>query len=124
MAENLFVHWGENIEADNDNNDGIEGKHKGQNKGQDICLCIPPEHYWQIHAPEPEMASFKMLSTPNWPNQSILGLPLLNNYYTIFDRENGDKGVIQFATKTSLSDALHLESSIFHSQTKQNKNKE
>ncbi|KXJ60979.1 MAG: hypothetical protein AXW14_10680 [Alteromonas sp. Nap_26] len=123
---NIYLYIeGENTEADNDSNDDNEGKHKGRNKDQDICLCIPPEHYWQIHAPEPEMASFKILSTPNWPNQSILGLPLLNNYYTIFDRENGDKGVIQFATKASLSDALHLESSgIFHSQTKQNKNKE
>jgi hypothetical protein len=30
------------------------------------------------------------------PNQSILGLPLLNNYYTVFDRSAGT-GVIRFA---------------------------
>ncbi|WDT87463.1 pepsin-like aspartic protease [Alteromonas sp. 009811495] len=96
-----------------------------EGEDSDICLCISPEYYWQIHAPKPELASFKILSTPNWPNQSILGLPLLNNYYTIFDRENGDKGVVQFATKATLSDALHLESCrLFHAHTELNNTKE
>jgi hypothetical protein len=30
--------------------------------------------------------------------QSILGLPLMNNYYTLFDRSVDPSGVIRFAT--------------------------
>jgi hypothetical protein len=30
-------------------------------------------------------------------NQSILGLPLMNNYYTVFDRSQDVNGVIRFA---------------------------
>jgi len=30
-------------------------------------------------------------------HQSILGLPLLNNYYTVFDRSAHSHGVVRFA---------------------------
>lgn len=30
-------------------------------------------------------------------NQSILGLPLMNNYYVVFDRSLDSQGVIRFA---------------------------
>jgi hypothetical protein len=34
---------------------------------------------------------------PQWPNQSIIGLPLLNNYYVVFDRSAEGTGVVKFA---------------------------
>jgi hypothetical protein len=30
-------------------------------------------------------------------NQSILGLPLMNNYYCVFDRSQDSYGIIRFA---------------------------
>ena len=42
----------------------------------------------------------------------ILGLPLLNNYYTIFDRSAGDTGEIHFATKVDIPG--HMIKAIHH----------
>jgi hypothetical protein len=63
----------------------------------DVPLKVTPETYWQLDSPSPNLASpvVSGLSAPN-PNQSILGLPLLNNYYTVFDRSAGN-GIIRFA---------------------------
>ncbi|RHW77867.1 pepsin-like aspartic protease [Colwellia sp. RSH04] len=67
-----------------------------------IKLACQPETYWQINTPKYGKACFKFLSQlPQWPNQSIIGLPLLNNYYVIFDRSEDTNGVVKFADKTN-----------------------
>ncbi|MCG9697717.1 pepsin-like aspartyl protease [Shewanella sp. Isolate11] len=68
------------------------------NQAEQICLTVTAEHYWQINSPAPEKACFKILSQlPGWPDQSILGLPLMSGYYVIFDRSAYQKGIIRFA---------------------------
>ncbi|MBQ4891504.1 hypothetical protein J8L86_16770 [Shewanella sp. MMG014] len=63
-----------------------------------ITISCKPEHYWQLNSPSPGKACFKILSQlPRWPNQCLLGLPLLNDYYVIFDRSAHETGVIRFA---------------------------
>ncbi|MPY23390.1 hypothetical protein [Shewanella sp. YLB-07] len=65
-----------------------------------VHITIKPEHYWQINTPSEGKACFKILSQlPGWPNQSLLGLPLMNDYYLIFDRSAHETGVIRFAKR-------------------------
>ncbi len=65
---------------------------------QPVTLRCRPETYWQDHAPEHGQISFKLLSQiQGWPDQSIIGLPLLNNYYVLFDRELDQTGAVCFA---------------------------
>lgn len=67
-------------------------------KKQTVQLTCKPAHYWQVNTPVFGKACFRFLSQlPQWPNQSIIGLPLLNNYYVIFDRSVDSTGVIKFA---------------------------
>lgn len=69
-------------------------------KKQLISLKCSPQTYWQINTPSFGKACFRFLSQlPQWPNQSIIGLPLLNNYYVIFDRSVHHTGVIKFAAQ-------------------------
>lgn len=75
---------------------------KGQGR-QPVTLTLKPDTYWQIHAPTPNQATFKLCSLAGWPNQMILGLPLLNNYYTVFDRKDGENGCVHFACKVKLT---------------------
>ncbi|WP_448211111.1 pepsin-like aspartic protease [Colwellia sp. MEBiC06753] len=71
----------------------------GENQ-EKVTLVCPPECYWQINTPTKGKACFKLLSQlPNWPNQTLIGLPLITNYYTIFDRSVSDTGVIKFAKR-------------------------
>lgn len=74
-------------------------------------LTLTPYSYWQTHAPECNQASFKITTLPGWQAQTILGLPLMCEYYTIFDRQAGDKGALVFASPRvaphRLSDVLH-----------------
>jgi len=65
-------------------------------KGEDIALTCAPETYWQTDAPSIGQAVFQVLPGGQMP-QSILGLPLMNNYYTVFDRSADPGGVIRFA---------------------------
>jgi len=61
-------------------------------------LACSPQTYWQINTPTYNKACFRLLSQlPQWPNQSIIGLPLLNNYYVVFDRSAEDTGMVKFA---------------------------
>lgn len=61
-------------------------------------LSCTPETYWQINTPSYGKACFRIFSQlPKWPNQSIIGLPLLNNYYVVFDRSKNTTGVVKFA---------------------------
>jgi hypothetical protein len=62
----------------------------------DVALTVTPQTYWQVDSPSPNMASPVVSGIDQGPNQSILGLPLMNNYYTVFDRSVG-KGIIRFA---------------------------
>ncbi|KGJ89686.1 pepsin-like aspartic protease [Colwellia psychrerythraea] len=63
-----------------------------------VQLACTPETYWQINTPNYGKACFRLLSQlPQWPNQSIIGLPLLNNYYVVFDRTKDKTGVVKFA---------------------------
>jgi len=70
--------------------------------GQGVELAVAPSTYWQVDFPAAGQAWFQISgpltdgSGPA-PNQSILGLPLLNNYYTVFDRSEDSQGVIKFA---------------------------
>ncbi len=66
-------------------------------KGEDIPLTCAPGTYWQTDSPAAGRAVFQIESGQQMP-QSILGLPLMNNYYTVFDRSVDPAGVIRFAT--------------------------
>jgi hypothetical protein len=68
--------------------------------GKPVRLTCTPGTYWQVNYPAPGYAAFQIAqnSTENQANQSILGLPLFNNYYTVFDRSQGKgNGVISLA---------------------------
>jgi hypothetical protein len=61
----------------------------------DVELSCKPSTYWQQDAPRAGLSQFMLYPLPG--PQSILGLPLLNNYYTVFDRTANPYGVIRFA---------------------------
>lgn len=67
---------------------------KGAN-GEPVSLTCAPMTYWQVDFPAAGQAAFVISATRE--QQSILGLPLLNNYYTVFDRSEDPYGVIRFA---------------------------
>lgn len=68
----------------------------GEN-GEPIQLTCAPQTYWQVDFPAPGQASFQISGPLDPANQSILGLPLMNNYYVVFDRSLDSQGVIRFA---------------------------
>jgi Eukaryotic aspartyl protease len=70
-----------------------------QGQSGDVELTVTPQTYWQVDSPAPGMATPAISGeAAGSPNQSILGLPLLNNYYTVFDRSaSAGKGIIRFA---------------------------
>jgi len=64
--------------------------------GADITLQVAPDTYWQTNSPKAGYASL-VIFTGDSP--SILGLPLMNNYFTVFDRSvDQGLGVVSFAT--------------------------
>ena len=68
----------------------------GEN-GEDVRLTVSPQTYWQVDFPVAGQAVFQVSGPLDKANQSILGLPLMNNYYTVFDRSQDSQGVIRFA---------------------------
>jgi hypothetical protein len=63
----------------------------------DVSLTVAPGDYWQIDASKVGAAMAAI--TQGSAGLSILGLPLMNGYFTIFDGEaDGGIGVIRFAT--------------------------
>jgi hypothetical protein len=66
-------------------------------KGEDVKLTCEPQTYWQVDFPAAGRAVFQISGPLDAANQSILGLPLMNNYFTVFDRSLDAKGVIRFA---------------------------
>lgn len=65
--------------------------------GEDVQLTCTPQTYWQVDVPAAGQALFQISGPLDPANQSILGLPLMNNYYTVFDRSADSKGIIRFA---------------------------
>jgi len=68
--------------------------------GSPVKLTCSPQTYWQEDYPQPGYSVFQIeaAGTKNPVNQSILGLPLMNNYFTVFDRSQGaGNGIIRFA---------------------------
>jgi len=67
-------------------------------KGEPVKLVCRPENYWQLNTPVKGNACFKLLSQlPNWVNQTLIGLPLITNYFTVFDRSADGTGLVKFA---------------------------
>lgn len=67
----------------------------------DARLTVRPETYWQVNAPERGQATAPFFGdNGQLGGQSILGLPLMNGYFTVFDR-SVDKGLgaIKFAAR-------------------------
>jgi hypothetical protein len=63
--------------------------------GEDVKLTCAPKTYWQVNTPAAGQAVFQINGLGH--NHSILGLPLMNNYYTVFDRSIEKTGVVRFA---------------------------
>jgi Eukaryotic aspartyl protease len=66
------------------------------NDGSDVTLSCPPTVYWQTDAPRAGYSMFQINDGGTFP-MSILGLPLFNSYYTVFDRTANPYGTISFA---------------------------
>ena len=64
--------------------------------GSPVTLSCAPSTYWQTDAPRAGDAVFQIKSGGSFP-LSILGLPLFNNYFTVFDRTQNPYGTISFA---------------------------
>jgi hypothetical protein len=63
----------------------------------DIRLRVRASDYWQVNAGKVGTAAAAF--TPGQEGLAILGLPLMNGYFTIFDGEaDSGRGVIKFAT--------------------------
>jgi len=68
--------------------------------GNPVKLTCSPQTYWQEDFPSPGQAVCQIapLGEKNPVHQSILGLPLMNNYFCVFDRSQGaGNGIIRFA---------------------------
>jgi hypothetical protein len=63
--------------------------------GGEVKLTCSPQTYWQTDSPKAGQAAFQINDMGGL--QSILGLPLMNNYFTVFDRSLDSYGSIRFA---------------------------
>lgn len=67
-------------------------------EAEEVSLMCHAHDYWQVNSPTHGEVCFKFASQlPGWPDQSILGLPLMSGYYTIFARFVGELGEIKIA---------------------------
>jgi len=72
-----------------------------QGETTDVSLEVLPTDYWQVNTEN--VGSAMAAITKGEPGLAILGLPIMNGYFTIFDGEaDGGKGAIKFATKKPL----------------------
>jgi hypothetical protein len=69
---------------------------QGISGGEDVTLQVPPQNYWQLDAGNAGQA-MAAITPAQQDGSAILGLPLMNGYFTIFDGTAG-LGVIKFAT--------------------------
>jgi Eukaryotic aspartyl protease len=71
-----------------------------QGDAGDVSLEVPPSNYWQVNTEQVGAALAAI--TQGQAGLAILGLPLMNGYFTIFDGEaDGGRGVVKFATRAS-----------------------
>jgi hypothetical protein len=69
-----------------------------QGDAGDVSLVVKPTDYWQVNTQKVGAALAAI--TQGEPGLAILGLPLMNGYFTIFDGEADEgRGVIKFATR-------------------------
>jgi hypothetical protein len=69
---------------------------------ESVTLSIPPNCYWQQHARAPDNWMFMLMNQlPQWPDQTICGLPLFNNHTCVFDRSASDCGQIHWYSKST-----------------------
>jgi len=69
-----------------------------QGERGDVSLDVKPEHYWQMDAWEKGTAVRALWRADKGEEQSTLGLPLMNAYFTVFDcSANRGLGVVRFA---------------------------
>jgi len=69
-----------------------------QGQNGDVSLQVAPSDYWQVNTDQVGAAAAAI--TKGEPGLTILGLPLMNGYFTIFDGEaDNGRGVIKFAAK-------------------------
>jgi hypothetical protein len=65
--------------------------------GGSVTLTCAPQNYWQLDAFQAGTAVLQI--NDMGMTQTILGLPLFNGYYVVFDRALGPAGVVSFATQ-------------------------
>jgi hypothetical protein len=66
----------------------------------DVSLKVSPSDYWQVNTQQVGAAAAAI--TAGEPGLAILGLPLMNGYFTIFDGEaDGGRGAVKFAAKAA-----------------------
>ena len=67
-------------------------------QGQPLTLRCTAENYWQANAVEYQSMFFTLLrQLEKWPNQSVMGLPLMNDHLYVFDRQRDGLGAIGVA---------------------------
>jgi hypothetical protein len=70
-----------------------------QGDAGDVSLQVPPSNYWQVNTEK--VGAARVAITQGEPGLAILGLPLMNGYFTIFDGDaDGGRGVVKFAART------------------------
>jgi hypothetical protein len=71
-----------------------------QGEAGDVSLTVAASDYWQVNTEQVGAAMAAI--TSGEPGLAILGLPLMNGYFTIFDGEaDNGRGAIKFATRTA-----------------------
>jgi hypothetical protein len=66
--------------------------------GYETSISCTPSQYWQHNAFHAGESFFLLMrQMPKWPNQSILGLPLMSGHYCVFDRRADGEGVLRLA---------------------------
>lgn len=66
--------------------------------GDEVTFTCNPGNYWQKNAAHAGECFFLLMrQMPKWPNQSILGLPLMSGKYCVFDRRIDGDGVLRMA---------------------------
>ncbi len=66
--------------------------------GDEVTFSCSPGNYWQHNAYHAGECFFLLMrQLPKWPNQSILGLPLMSGHYCVFDRRADGDGVLRLA---------------------------
>jgi hypothetical protein len=71
-----------------------------QGDTSDVSLSVAPTDYWQVNTQNVGAAAAAI--TAGQAGQAILGLPIMNGYFVVFDGEaDGGKGAVMFAAQAS-----------------------